>query len=112
MDILRNLVENAIEAIADQAGAITIKAFNAYPHLQIEVADTGSGIPAEHQPKIFNMFFSTKKSPGFGLWEARKAARKNRGTLTFTSQPGRGSTFVLTLPMASEHLDQLKRAQL
>lgn len=102
MDILRNLVENAIEAIADQAGAITIRVFDAHSHLQIEVKDTGFGIPMEHQSEVFNICFSTKGSQGLGLYEARKAARSNRGTLTFTTQPGHGSTFVLRLPVAKK----------
>jgi CheY-like chemotaxis protein len=56
-----------------------------------------------HQAKIFNLFFSTKKSSGFGLWSARRYARANGGELTLKSQPGEGSTFVLCLPMPKEH---------
>jgi signal transduction histidine kinase len=102
MDILRNLIENAIEAMVDKGGTIVIRASNDFPHVKIEVVDTGPGIPSEYQAKIFTMFFSTKKSSGFGLWEARKFARKNHGTLTFNSRPGQGSTFILRLPMVVE----------
>jgi signal transduction histidine kinase len=105
MDILRNLMENAIEALMDHVGTITFRAFKAVPHVQIEVIDTGPGIPVEHQSKIFNMFFSTKRSSGFGLWEARKFARKNRRTLTFISRLEQGSTFTLRLPMVVEVTD-------
>jgi GAF domain-containing protein/anti-sigma regulatory factor (Ser/Thr protein kinase) len=99
VDILRNLVANAIEVMPD-GGSITIRAFNAPPYIQIEVEDTGPGISIEYQPKIFNLFFSTKKSSGFGLWSARRYARANGGELTMKSDPGKGTTFVLTLPIA------------
>lgn len=99
VDILRNLVANAIEVMPD-GGSIIIRAANAPPHVQIEVKDTGPGIPLAYQPKIFNLFFSTKKSSGFGLWSARRYARANGGELTLDSVPGHGATFILRLPMS------------
>jgi len=104
VDILRNLVANAMEVMPD-GGRINIRAFNEPPDVRIEVVDTGPGILPEHQPKIFNLFFSTKKSSGFGLWSARRYALANGGNLSLRSEPGDGATFILSLPL-------LERAEL
>jgi Signal transduction histidine kinase len=98
VDIMRNLVANAGEVMPD-GGRIDIRAYNAHPNVLIEVRDTGPGIPIEHQHKIFNIFFSTKQSSGFGLWSARRYARAHGGDLTMRSEPGNGATFILQLPM-------------
>lgn len=103
IDIVYNLVTNAIEAIPD-GGAITIRAFNIGAIVQIEVADTGPGIPIEKQAKIFNLFYSTKKSSGFGLWSSRRYARANGGDLMLESQLGAGSKFVLQLPIVDKQV--------
>lgn len=99
LSVLHNLVLNAVEAMPD-GGAIALRAFNQSPFVQIEVADTGPGIRSEEREKIFNLFYSTKENPGFGLWKSRQYARANGGELTLASEPGRGATFILTLPMA------------
>src|SRR5262249_54504329 len=67
VDILNNLLLNASEAMPN-GGHINIRVFNAGAFVQIEIEDSGPGIPLKDQPKIFNLFFSTKKSSGFGLW--------------------------------------------
>ncbi|MFN0087534.1 MAG: GAF domain-containing protein [Blastocatellia bacterium] len=100
LDILYTLVANAKEAMAD-GGEIHLRAKVSGAMVQIEVADTGPGIPPDNQEKIFNLFFSTKKSSGFGLWSARRYARANRGDLSVRSQPGQGATFVLQLPLVA-----------
>jgi signal transduction histidine kinase len=108
IEILSNLVENAIEAMMNRSGGeITIAAFNAAHHVHIEVSDTGPGIKPDHQSKIFDMFFSTKENPvaGFGLYDARRFALKNHGDLSLNSQPGHGATFILRLPMVVEGAD-------
>lgn len=101
-DILRNLVENSIEAMTEEGGVITVRAFTAHPYVYVEVRDTGPGIAEDDQARVFNMFFSTKQSPGFGLWESRKFARNNGGELTVDSRPGQGATFTLRLPLIAE----------
>lgn len=98
-DILRNLITNAIDAMA-YGGKITLKAHNAGRFVALEVIDTGVGIPEENTSKIFDLFYSTKGSSGFGLWSARTNALRNQGELTVTSQEGRGTTFTLLLPRA------------
>jgi GAF domain-containing protein len=101
IDLLRNLVINAIEAMPD-GGAIEIRAFYSSPYINIRVADTGPGIPRSARAKIFNLFYSTKTSSGFGLWSARRYAQANGGDLVLEDQTPRGAAFTLLLPVAEE----------
>jgi GAF domain-containing protein len=96
-DILRNLVINAIQAMPD-GGTITLRGRNAGRYVAFEVTDTGVGIPQHKLPNIFDLFFSTKGSSGFGLWSARSNALKNLGDLKVESRPNNGTTFTLFLP--------------
>lgn len=98
-DILYNLVINAIEAMP-AGGIITFRARNAHRFVAFEVEDTGPGIPQHKQAQIFNLFFSTKGSSGFGLWSARRKALAQGGDLQVKSQPDQGTTFILLLPRA------------
>jgi len=106
IDILRNLFTNAVEAMPE-GGTITIRASydrpqagNSSQYVLIEVEDTGTGVPPEMQPKVFNLFFSTKKSSGFGLWSARQYARANGGELKLSRSEEQVTTFALMLPVA------------
>ena len=71
-------------------------------HVAIEVADNGSGIPAEVMPKIFDPFFTTKavgKGTGLGLSICYKIAQSHGGKLEVQSTPGAGARFTLVLPL-------------
>ncbi len=103
-DILRNLVVNAMQAMPPEGGKITLRARNAGRAVALEVADTGVGISQEKQPQIFDLFFSTKGSSGFGLWSARRIALKNQGDLKVESMLGQGTTFTLLLPVADKEI--------
>ena len=96
-DVLHNLIANAIYAMPN-GGKITLRARNAGRYLALEVIDTGIGIPPEKQSKIFDLFFSTKGSSGFGLWSARRNILKNRGEIKVESKQNQGTTFILHLP--------------
>jgi signal transduction histidine kinase len=96
-EILHNLVTNGIQAMP-KGGTITLKARNAGHLVALEVVDTGVGIPLQNQTKIFGLFYSTKHSSGFGLWNARRYALKCGGDLRVESQVGQGTTFKLLLP--------------
>jgi len=99
VDILRNLMTNAIDAMPE-GGKITLKAHNAGRFVALEVIDTGAGIPQQSLSKIFDLFYSTKGSSGFGLWSARTNALRNQGDLMVTSQEGCCTSFTLLLPGA------------
>jgi signal transduction histidine kinase len=65
------------------------------------VADTGKGIPAEVQKRLFDPFFSTKETgTGLGLAIAARIVGKHGGALEFQTQPNRGTTFGVVLPRA------------
>jgi GAF domain-containing protein len=103
-DILHNLVVNAVHALPF-GGTITLRTHNEDRYyVALKVSDTGVGIPEHKLPKIFDLFFSTKGSSGFGLWSARRYALKNRGDLKVESQLGQGTTFILLLPRADLNL--------
>jgi signal transduction histidine kinase len=68
----------------------------------IEVADAGYGISKEHLPRIFDPFFSTKdvdRGTGLGLYVTYGIIKKHNGNLSVTSEPGVGTTFVVSLPI-------------
>ena len=69
----------------------------------VDVRDTGCGIPAENLERIFEPFFTTKpvgEGTGLGLAVCLNIIESLGGTITVDSQPGQGTTFHLTLPMA------------
>jgi PAS domain S-box-containing protein len=72
-------------------------------YVRLEVADQGCGIPATSMPKLFDPFFTTKpRGTGLGLTTAHAILRKHGGGLEVRSEPGRGSTFSLYVPVSSE----------
>jgi signal transduction histidine kinase len=94
---LGNLIRNAREAMPD-GGRLTISAGAADGFIDLTVADTGKGIPAENLRHIMEPFYSTKaRGIGLGLALSRAILDKNRGSLRVTSEVGRGSTFVMRL---------------
>lgn len=99
IDIFRNVLTNSVEAMSD-GGSIRVEAFNSPPYVHVEVTNTGPAIPERLRAKIFDLFFSTKGSSGFGLWSARRYALTNGGDLSLKSSSAQGTTFVLRLPMA------------
>ncbi|HZZ57335.1 MAG TPA: PAS domain S-box protein [Opitutaceae bacterium] len=106
--VLLNLCVNARDAMPD-GGELALAARNAVSAepagVQIEVSDTGGGIPAENIDRIFEPFFTTKeqgKGTGLGLSTALGIVRSHGGTLSVTSTPGRGSCFKVCLPALIE----------
>lgn len=98
-----NLILNAIESIVGN-GRVTVclrrRAINGAGEALIEVTDTGSGIPLEIRRKLFEPRFTTKSAgTGLGLAAVRQAAAAHHGRVTFTTRIGRGSKFVLSLPL-------------
>jgi signal transduction histidine kinase/AraC-like DNA-binding protein len=103
--ILLNLLGNACKFTT--GGHVTLGADVAPPHLHIWVEDTGVGIPFDLQERIFEPFVTGRsgdKRPqgvGLGLTITRRLVALHRGALTLESQPGRGSTFHVYLPLPS-----------
>jgi signal transduction histidine kinase len=66
--------------------------------VQLEISDTGAGIPAEHLSCIFEPLFTTKPGgTGLGLYIVREIIAAHHGTVAVQSTPGQGTTFTLTL---------------
>jgi two-component system CheB/CheR fusion protein len=96
--ILTNLITNAEQAMPN-GGKITITATKQNGICHITVEDTGEGIPEEIKPKIFTPLFTTKsKGQGFGLAASKRLANAMGGDLTFESETGNGTKFIITLP--------------
>jgi len=102
MQILDNLLSNAVDAIGDDKGIIRVATRQETARVVIEVKDSGPGIPANLLAKIFDPFFSTKgagKGYGLGLPISATLAESLRGGLAVESKPGAGSTFRLWIPL-------------
>lgn len=96
---LLNLVINAQQAMPN-GGELTITTSAESEWAVIAVGDTGVGIAEADQARILRPFFSTKaRGTGLGLSIARRIVEEHGGTLTFTSQLGRGTTFTIRLPV-------------
>ncbi|MDB6161552.1 MAG: hypothetical protein JWO04_5258 [Gammaproteobacteria bacterium] len=107
--VFLNLIVNAAHTINEsgqdaQTGRITITTAAAGEHVQISVIDNGCGIPAENLDKIFDPFFTTKpvgRGTGQGLAIARAiVVEKHAGRIDVHSEVGRGTRFVLQIPIA------------
>ncbi len=97
--VLINLVTNAVQAMP-QGGELTIKAqIGGAGQVQIVVEDTGTGVPEEIKPKLFTPLFTTKsKGQGFGLAVCKRVIEAQGGTISFESEVGKGTKFVVSLP--------------
>jgi PAS domain S-box-containing protein len=101
--VFMNLMLNAIEAMKDTAGELTIKSQSANGgQLLISVSDTGVGLPADGADRIFNAFFTTKpQGTGMGLAITRSIIEAHGGRLWASANTGPGATFHFTLPNAA-----------
>jgi signal transduction histidine kinase len=100
--VYRNLITNAIQATA-AGGKVTITTDRAADQVEITVADTGSGIPAERLAAIFDDFVTTKRRGlGLGLAISKRIVEQLDGTITVASEVGHGTTFTLRFPLRDE----------
>lgn len=98
--VLLNLVVNALRA-AGPGGRVDIVARRHRDHIEVEVSDTGPGVPPERWDEIFEPFVTTHRDSGgtgLGLPLSRSIAESHGGALTVTSTLGEGATFTLRLP--------------
>ncbi|MDL1888968.1 PAS domain S-box protein [Nitrospirales bacterium NOB] len=109
--VVLNMIVNASHAIADavkgtgEKGMITIRTDHVGDFIEVRIADTGTGIPESIRHKIFDPFFTTKevgKGTGQGLAIARSVVvDKHGGAITVDSEVGKGTTFLIRLPLNS-----------
>jgi signal transduction histidine kinase len=111
--VLRNLLSNAIK-FTPEKGHVEVGAIESVANIEIFVKDDGVGISPERQEQIFgDMFYSTRGTneetgTGLGLKLCKEFLEKNGGRIAVQSQPGKGSTFIVTLPRYEDKGARLK----
>ena len=101
-----NLILNALQAMEDMDGVsgepqLIVRTRLVGDSARIDVIDTGPGIPASIREKVWEVYSSRKKTgSGLGLPTARRIAEEHGGGLRFESEVGKGTDFILTLPLA------------
>jgi signal transduction histidine kinase len=104
--VFTNLVDNALK-YAPAGGSITLRAAQSGSDVQVDMADSGAGIPAEAQAHIFDRFFQAdpsrpggvKHGTGLGLAIVKEIVQAHGGTISVRSAAGQGSTFTVRLPL-------------
>lgn len=98
-EVLTNLLLNAIEAMP-RGGDIILQTLVEANGVSVEIRDTGVGMTADVRRRLFDPFFTTKgaRGTGLGLSVSQAIIKGHQGTLTVDSEPGRGTTFIITLP--------------
>jgi signal transduction histidine kinase len=94
-----NLIKNGLEALS-QGGALTVTTRRLDTVVEIAVSDNGPGFSEDVGARLFEQFFTTKpQGSGLGLSITRQIAEEHGGQVRWTSQPGAGATFIITLPI-------------
>ena len=97
-----NLLINAVQAMGS-GGELIVRLTSSRDRAALEIIDTGSGIAPEELDKVFEVYYSTKKrGTGLGLPTTRRIVREHGGTLLVESDVGKGTRFVISLPLAKE----------
>ncbi len=103
LQVLMNIIFNAVDAIDSANGKIQVSSEMLDGYVCIRITDNGIGIPEELQQKIFEPFFTTKevgKGTGLGLSVSYGLVRSMHGQVKVESNPGKGSTFSIFLPVS------------
>jgi two-component system NtrC family sensor kinase len=113
--LFMNLILNAVQAM-DGKGTLTLKttAKTDKNRVQIEIADTGPGIPEEALPHLFEPFFTTKeegKGTGLGLSLAYNIVENHGGSIAAENHPDQGANFIINLPIAHKQKQGEERGE-
>jgi two-component system nitrogen regulation sensor histidine kinase NtrY len=110
-----NLLDNAVAAVVGKTGAIDIKTSydQRYKKVRVEVADNGHGVPADYKMKMFEPYFSTKKSgTGLGLAIVSSIISDHLGQLSVRDNPEGGTVVAFELPVSEGQENSRERANL
>lgn len=100
-----NIFMNAVDALEGKPGSIAIQSHLRNEHVEVIVRDSGKGIAPRDREKIFEPFFTTKavgQGTGLGLWVSYGIVQSFGGDIQVESEPGRGSTFRIKIPLKGE----------
>jgi two-component system NtrC family sensor kinase len=100
--VFLNLITNAVQAMPEERGMITLTSRTDGEGVAVDVEDDGSGIPPEVMAKIFDPFFTTKeigKGTGLGLSISYKIIQEHGGKISVESKPNQGTKFTVWLPL-------------
>src|SRR5262249_32157713 len=98
-----NLIKNGLEALST-GGTMAVATRRLDDTVDIVVSDSGPGIPPEVGKRLFEQFFTTKpQGTGLGLSITRQIVQEHAGQIRWTSTPGAGATFTISLPIKRAH---------
>lgn len=100
--ILQNLIENSVKYSRDDRPYVLIRVAQDSKCVSIEVEDNGEGIAAEHQSRVFDMFYRASQRPngtGLGLYILKRSVDRLQGSISIQSKEGMGTTFIVKLPV-------------
>ncbi len=98
--VILNIIKNAMHAMDEGGGVLTLRTRNTGDNVDILITDTGSGMDEVTQNKIFEPYFTTKASgSGLGLTVVFKVMKEHGGDISVSSRSGKGTTFTLSLPV-------------
>ncbi|MBA3357433.1 MAG: response regulator [Pyrinomonadaceae bacterium] len=102
-EVLVNVIYNAVDAMPT-GGEIRLSALEVYDRVILKITDTGTGMKPEVKSRLFDPFFTTKGKAGTGMGLAVSFGiiRRHDGSIEVESEPGRGTTFLIALPKATE----------
>jgi len=101
MRVLQNVLNNAVEAIGDASGGISIlTSIETEGTLRIDIIDTGPGIPEAIRSRVFEPFVTCgkRRGTGLGMAIARTIVEAHGGSITFETETGKGTTFTIRIP--------------
>jgi signal transduction histidine kinase len=105
LQVFSNLVGNALK-FTPEGGSIRVRIAKGDDHVLISVADTGSGIPDEYVPHLFERYWKGKRDgrtgTGLGLYIAKGIVEAHNGRIWLESRLGVGTTFYFTLPLTTD----------
>jgi len=97
---IANLIKNSIEAMQGTTKLLKIISNVSVGNIEVVISDMGKGIPKDKIKYIFDPFFSSKiYGPGLGLTFTQRIIQEHRGTISVESEPGKGTTFTIRLPL-------------
>jgi len=97
--VLLNIIGNGYQAMPD-GGRVTVEAESVAGAVRLRIADSGVGMSAETQGRLFEPFFTTKpRGVGLGLAVTKRIVEAHNGTITVSSEEGRGTEFTVLLPV-------------